>query len=192
MIVKEYLFFWLTSVMELYSSKNTWAKAFFYFVLIFHLKISFMKLNFSEGINQWVLVPVQCQQESSCQGVVKKIVFSGSNSIVIDTARLWNSTAMEQLSSVTAQLRGSPLRLDSSAMLCSALVQQNVFIVSAPVREKQFCSPSHKGSDLHREKCLPLAPDWSSLMQTRTPNPQFDQSKDTVLIGQNGATAIGQ
>lgn len=47
-IVKVYLFFRLNNqtVMELCSSRNTWAKAFVYSVLVCHLKISFMKLNF--------------------------------------------------------------------------------------------------------------------------------------------------
>lgn len=108
----------------------------------------------------------------------------------------------------------APFWLDSSALLCSAcsfplwsgkmsLVMSLVFrlwcfrssqgnIVFSHQWKGKMCSVSHRGIDLHREKFLPLVPEWSVLMQMRTPNPwNMIGPKSTVLIGQNGSSLIG-
>lgn len=46
---------------------------------------------------------------------------------------------------------------------------------------------------MDRKKSLPLFPDWSGLMQMRTPNPcGLISPKNTLLIGQDGATLVSK
>lgn len=86
-------------------------------------------------VNQWSLLPIQCQQEFLILGSVrKKTLFSTNSSIVIqhdceNTAQLWNSSIESQLIHQATWLRGdsgarwpwdeAPLQLDSSALLRS-------------------------------------------------------------------------
>lgn len=137
-----YSFGWNQTVIELCSSKNTWSKVFSCSVLACHLKISFMKLNLSGGVNQWLLAPVRCQQESPIWGAMKKETFFSANN------SMWYNIAVEHLKSYssikkqhdygTACLQGGPLPLDSSVLLYllfSASFQKDVFGVSTPAGE---------------------------------------------------------
>ena len=81
------------------------------------------------------------------------------------------------------------------------LLLQDIFYVSAPAGEctsfylqkGKVCSQSGWGADLYRQEALPLVPDWSILMQMRTPNLcNLIGPKGTLLIGQDAATLIGQ
>ena len=89
------------------------------------------------------------------------------------------------------------LWLDSSSLLlaswvCSAL-QRNLQCFSsswgnAVFRLQWKCkvhSPSQRGACWYRQKSQLLAPDWSTLLQMRTPNPHS-------LIGPKGSVLIGQ
>ena len=76
---------------------------------------NFFLFDWWEGINQWSLVPIECQQESPIWGVVKKEpLFSVNSSIVLqcnyEIAELYNSTAVRQ------PWGKAPLLLDSSAL----------------------------------------------------------------------------
>ena len=102
----------------------------------------------------------------------------------------------------------APVRLDSSALLCSSLVcwglsflkQQNIFAISAQPRKQSSlsageakCVPEEEGKLDYIEKSIPLVLDWSVVMQMSTPGPQsFIGSTDTFLIGQNGVVLFGQ
>lgn len=77
-----------------------------------------------------------------------------------------------------------PLRLDSSIPPCSAslcptlpvLDQQDIFSVSASAGEmpssveREIVLPEPRGTDLYSEESLLPVPDWSVLMQMRTPH----------------------
>lgn len=71
-------------------------------------------------------------------------------------------------------LRQAPFWPDSSALLCPTLVSsfnQENGIFSLQWKEKAY-SQNQRGTDLHREKSLPLTPDWFTLVQMRAPSPQ--------------------
>ena len=95
-------------------------------------------------------------------------------------AQFWHGSAVKQ------PWRQDPLQPDSFALfrigplgpvlVCSILLWQYLFNVSAPARETSLegkgkvHSQSQTGADLYRQKSPPLVPDWSILMQMRKPN----------------------
>ena len=83
----------------------------------------------------------------------------------------------------------APLQLDRSALSGESRGHTQASTSRGEGKQTQ----SQRGADFHRQKSPPLGPDWSDLMQMRTPNPHsLIGPKRTVLIGQNGAALIGQ
>ena len=139
------------------------------------------------------------------------------NFIQCKTAQLWYSRAVK-----TAQLccspRTGPLAwLDSSALLLGGLLcyfpvhlalcwstllcsgkTPLVFQLSQGDSvfslwwEEEVWSQSQRGAGLYGQKSLHLVPDWSLLMQIRTPNPNsLIGPKGTAMVGQNRASLVG-
>lgn len=131
-------------------------------------------------------------------------------------AQLWNSMAKEQHHWQAALEWGRPgaraLQLDSSTPVRLHLLQSASFFsgetssvfqfqpekcrenVPLTLQWKGKCILWDRGElTLYKQKSPPLVPDWSVLMQMRTPSPcSMTWPKNTVLIGQNGAALIRQ
>lgn len=188
-----YSFGWNQTVIELCSSKNTWSKVFSCSVLACHLKISFMKLNLSGGVNQWLLAPVRCQQESPIWGAMKKETFFSANN------SMWYNIAVEHLKSYSSIKKqhdygnSMPTRWPSSVrQFCSAPPSLLRFIperclwclnsswgnvVFSLQGKGKVCSLSQRVSDLYRERSLPGS--WLFLSHTNKDSKslQFHLSK---------------
>ena len=94
----------------------------------------------------------------------------------------------------------APFQLDSSTLLhavCSAQLWWDMFGVSAPARETGFggkgkCAPRAR-RELTKTEVSTSGPDWSVLMQIRTPNSHsLIGPKGTALISQNEATLVSE
>lgn len=158
-------------------------------------------------VNQWSLAPIQCQHESPVWGVVKKeTLFSANSSVVIQfTWVLWYSIAAKQhnwecgCEAVLGQSGpwARPFWLDSSALLCSVPARRFWCYSSSQgnavfnLWKEKVCSSSQRTADLYRE--VPIPGPWlvSPHANKDSKSLQFGP-KSTVLIGQNGATLIGQ
>ena len=86
--------------------------------------------------------------------------------------------------------------LCQSALACASCAGTTYSAVSAQPEKGGPQSSAEResalpGPDLHRQRSLPLVPDWFVLMHVRTPNPcSLVGANGTVLIGQNGAALI--
>ena len=157
-----YLFFWFTMTFKILKNKK-FLKSLDRFGMMFPICI----------VNQW-LVAIQHQQESPVWDTVKKETchsFQNSSVVIsraLKTAWLWSSSGA------------------SGSLLCQGIVHAS----AKPGRHslqwqgKVSSEKSPQGAGLYGQKSLPRVPDWSVLMQIRTPNPPS-------LIGPKGTALIG-
>lgn len=87
----------------------------------------------------------------------------------------------------------------SSFIFASALARHHLCFSSSWgnmlhfLQKGKVCSQTQWGADLYRQEALPIALDWSNLVQMRTPNLCYSIGpKVTLLIGQVAVTLICQ